>query len=45
VRTPGFGLSGMRERVEMAGGIFDFETAPGRGFSFSARLPAREAQL
>jgi signal transduction histidine kinase len=43
-RTPGFGLSGMRERVEMAGGTFDFATAPGRGFSFSARLPARAAQ-
>jgi signal transduction histidine kinase len=43
-RAPGFGLSGMRERVEMAGGTFDFATAPGRGFSFSARLPARAAQ-
>jgi len=43
-RTPGFGLSGMRERVEMAGGSFDFQSAPGRGFSFSARLPARASQ-
>jgi len=39
-RTTGFGLRGMRERVEMAGGSFHVDTAPGRGFSFSARLPA-----
>jgi signal transduction histidine kinase len=36
----GFGLSGMRERVEMAGGTFLLESAPGRGMSFSATLPA-----
>jgi signal transduction histidine kinase len=42
-RTPGFGLSGMRERVEMAGGSFQVDTSPGRGFSFSVRLPARGA--
>lgn len=41
--APGFGLSGMRERVEMAGGSFRIDTTPGRGFSFSARLPARGA--
>jgi two-component system sensor histidine kinase UhpB len=39
-RTSGFGLSGMRERVEMAGGTFLFESAAGRGFCFEARLPA-----
>jgi signal transduction histidine kinase len=38
--TMGFGLSGMRERVEMAGGTFLLESAPGRGMSFSATLPA-----
>jgi two-component system, NarL family, sensor histidine kinase UhpB len=39
-RTSGFGLSGMRERVEMSGGTFVFESAAGRGFCFEARLPA-----
>jgi two-component system, NarL family, sensor histidine kinase UhpB len=39
-RTSRFGLSGMRERVEMAGGSFVIESAPGRGLSFAARLPA-----
>jgi two-component system sensor histidine kinase UhpB len=39
-RTSRFGLSGMRERVEMAGGSFVLETAPGRGLSFVAHLPA-----
>ena len=39
-RTSRFGLSGMRERVEMAGGSFVLETAPGRGLSFVAYLPA-----
>jgi two-component system sensor histidine kinase UhpB len=37
--TSRFGLSGMRERVEMAGGSFVLESAPGRGLSFVARLP------
>jgi two-component system, NarL family, sensor histidine kinase UhpB len=41
-RTAGFGLSGMRERVEMAGGTFLLESAPGRGMSFSATLPTQE---
>lgn len=40
-RSPGFGLRGMRERVEMMGGDFSFESAPGRGFTFEARLPLR----
>jgi len=40
-RTSRFGLSGMRERVEMAGGSFVLESAPGRGLSFVARLPAK----
>jgi signal transduction histidine kinase len=38
-RPSGFGLSGMRERVEMAGGTFLVDSAPGRGFCFDARLP------
>jgi two-component system, NarL family, sensor histidine kinase UhpB len=39
-RGPGFGLSGMRERVEMMGGAFSVESSPGGGFSIQARLPA-----
>jgi signal transduction histidine kinase len=39
--TSGFGLSGMRERVEMAGGTFILESKPGRGMSFAATLPAQ----
>lgn len=39
-RTSRFGLSGMRERVEMTGGTFKLETAPGRGLRFEAHLPA-----
>jgi two-component system, NarL family, sensor histidine kinase UhpB len=40
-RTSRFGLSGMRERVEMAGGIFRIDSAPGRGLRFEAHLPVR----
>jgi two-component system sensor histidine kinase UhpB len=39
-RTARFGLMGMRERVEMAGGTFVVESEPGRGLRFMARLPA-----
>jgi signal transduction histidine kinase len=39
VRTSRFGLSGMRERVEMAGGSFVLKSAPGCGLRFTARLP------
>jgi signal transduction histidine kinase len=39
-RTSRYGLSGMRERVEMAGGTFALESAPGRGLRFEAHLPA-----
>lgn len=38
--TFGFGLRGIRERVEMMGGRFEIETQPERGFRFEARLPA-----
>jgi two-component system sensor histidine kinase UhpB len=37
---PGFGLSGMRERVELAGGTLQLDGATGQGFSLQARLPA-----
>ncbi|HEU4627552.1 MAG TPA: ATP-binding protein [Steroidobacteraceae bacterium] len=39
-RPPGFGLNGMRERVTLLGGELELDSAPGRGFSFVARLPA-----
>jgi PAS domain S-box-containing protein len=37
----GFGLLGMRERVEMAGGEMEISSAPGRGTTVKASLPAR----
>jgi two-component system, NarL family, sensor histidine kinase UhpB len=40
IRTSRFGLNGMRERVEMAGGTFELESAPGQGLRIEARLPA-----
>jgi signal transduction histidine kinase len=33
----------MRERIEMAGGRFGIESAPGRGLKVEAHLPALEA--
>jgi signal transduction histidine kinase len=33
------GLAGMRERVEILGGTFDVESAPGAGTVIRARLP------
>jgi signal transduction histidine kinase len=35
----GFGLAGMRERVELMGGELAIDSAPGRGFRLRARLP------
>jgi signal transduction histidine kinase len=37
----GFGLRGMRERVERAGGELRIVTQPGRGFDVTALLPIR----
>jgi signal transduction histidine kinase len=39
-QKPGFGLNGMRERVELMGGRFDIQSAPDNGFTFEAHLPA-----
>ena len=39
-RATGFGLTGMRERVALAAGELDIQTAPG-GTTIRARLPAR----
>jgi len=40
VRTEGFGLVAMRERVNLAGGTLELESAPGSGTTISAILPA-----
>jgi signal transduction histidine kinase len=37
----GFGLAGMRERVELLGGTLVIEAAPGAGTTVIARLPVR----
>jgi signal transduction histidine kinase len=39
--SDGFGLRGMRERVERAGGELRIATRPGRGFDVTAMLPIR----
>ncbi len=33
------GLLGMRERLEMVGGSFDVESAPGKGTTITAKIP------
>jgi signal transduction histidine kinase len=38
--TTGFGLLGMRERVEELGGRLILESAPGKGVAVTAALPA-----
>ena len=35
------GLLGMRERVEMVGGKFTIESAPGKGTTINAQIPFR----
>lgn len=35
----GFGLTGIRERVEAFGGAVDIRTAPGRGLALTVRVP------
>jgi two-component system, NarL family, sensor histidine kinase UhpB len=42
-RRTRFGMSGMRERVEMSGGTFVLTSEPGRGLEFEAWLPATGA--
>jgi signal transduction histidine kinase len=37
---PGIGLTGMRERAESLGGRLEVSSAPGRGVTLCARLPA-----
>lgn len=40
VRSDGFGLIGMRERVTLAGGTLELRSAPGEGTTITAILPA-----
>ena len=40
----GLGLLGMRERVEMVGGSFLIESAPGKGTTITAQLPFLDAK-
>jgi signal transduction histidine kinase len=42
--TGGFGLIGMRERIELAGGELDIESTPGHGTAVRARVPLTEPQ-
>jgi signal transduction histidine kinase len=39
VTAQSLGLAGMRERVEVLGGLFEMESAPGRGTVIRTRLP------
>jgi len=41
--TAGFGLVGMRERVESLGGTLAVQSAPGAGTTVTARLPTGQA--
>jgi two-component system, NarL family, sensor histidine kinase DevS len=43
VRTPGFGLVGMKERLALAGGSLEVSSALGRGTTLRAELPLPEA--
>jgi len=44
VRSTGFGLSGMKERVELMGGTFSIESSAGNGFAIEARIPTGGVQ-
>jgi len=37
--TAGFGLTGIRERVQLAGGAYDLQSAPGEGTTVTVQLP------
>jgi len=43
LRNKRLGLIGMRERVEMVGGSFRVDSAPGRGTTISAKIPFKRA--
>jgi signal transduction histidine kinase len=44
VRSEGFGLIGMRERVTLAGGSLDLQSSPGGGTTVTAILPTRHRE-
>ena len=44
IRTEGFGLVGMRERVALTGGTLELKSSPGEGTSIVASIPARHRQ-
>jgi len=44
-KRSGFGLVGMRERVELAGGELQIESKPGSGTRVSASLPLNDAEV
>ncbi|MDG5803790.1 sensor histidine kinase [Streptomyces ossamyceticus] len=41
--SPGFGLSGMRERARLVGGTVAWRSLPSQGFEVEARLPVGDA--
>jgi signal transduction histidine kinase len=41
VMSEGFGLIGMRERINLTGGTLEVQSAPGEGTAIAADLPAR----
>lgn len=41
IKTEGFGLTGMRERITLAGGTLEVQSAPGKGTTIVASVPAR----
>ncbi len=43
IRTEGFGLTGMRERVTLAGGTLELESAPGKGTTIVSTIPSGAA--
>lgn len=45
VRNSHFGLAGMRERVDAAGGVFTATSSPGAGVQIQARLPIASDQV
>ncbi len=45
VRTHGFGLAGMRERVELLYGTMEVASGPGDGTTITARMPKRREAL
>ncbi len=43
VKTQGFGLTGIRERVELLQGELEITSTPGKGTTLSVTLPSRRA--